>query len=540
MDLLVFFPNGRMTSKRTLLWLVMGITLVVMLLVFALRVSADAPVHQPQSITAVSPSLPTDRPRPRMVGNTIITGDTGVRLRGENPRRDDRASRNAPAFWADLRDNYHMNVVRILVYRPPQNYFGGCGTNCNLPTATQVIPDLDEWVDRASENGFYVIIDYHPVGGRDETDATDWWRVIAPRYKNRTHVIYEVTNEPGGAGVGLAGYEERMRQRIRADAPDTPLILWSVENARDDNVNAILQNNPQINANWNNAIVGLHMYWDYNYTSVQGLKNAYPLMNTEIGGWNENDYMKVTNDAESLGISWIWLDGATAGRVPPSSVYWSADPYFSGNTPPPAGTPTPTPTAPPSTPTPSPTPTPAGTPAPTPTPGGSTTIQLPGRLEAEDYRTGGEGVGYHDTTTGNNGNMYRSDDVDIQSTNDTSGAYNVGWTAAGEWLAYDVTVSKTDYYDLIARVASGAGGTKTIHIELDGVDITGAMNTTRGDGWQTWDNLIAANIRLTAGTHTLKIVFDTPSLNLNYLNVVSSLSVPTNYAYSVFLPVILR
>jgi hypothetical protein len=63
---------------------------------------------------------------------------------------------------------------------------------------------------------------------------------------------------------------------------------------------------------------------------------------------------------------------------------------------------------------------------------------VPGKIEAEDYDIGGEGVAYHDTTLGNEGGEYRGDDVGIQSTTDMGGGYNVGWIEEGEWLAYTV------------------------------------------------------------------------------------------------------
>ena len=42
-------------------------------------------------------------------------------------------------------------------------------------------------------------------------------------------------------------------------------------------------------------------------------------------------------------------------------------------------------------------------------------LSVPGRIEAEDYDLGGEGVAYHDTTPGNAGGAYRADDVDIET-----------------------------------------------------------------------------------------------------------------------------
>ena len=69
-------------------------------------------------------------------------------------------------------------------------------------------------------------------------------------------------------------------------------------------------------------------------------------------------------------------------------------------------------------------------------PYGGTVWSIPGRIEAEDYDTGGEGVAYHDTDSGNNGGDYRLNDVDI----DTSSAdYAVGWIDADEWLEYTST-----------------------------------------------------------------------------------------------------
>ena len=58
------------------------------------------------------------------------------------------------------------------------------------------------------------------------------------------------------------------------------------------------------------------------------------------------------------------------------------------------------------------------------------------RVEAEDYDAGGPGVAYHDTTHGNSGGVYRTDDVDI--TSPSSGRYVVFDTAAGEWTRYTV------------------------------------------------------------------------------------------------------
>ncbi len=65
------------------------------------------------------------------------------------------------------------------------------------------------------------------------------------------------------------------------------------------------------------------------------------------------------------------------------------------------------------------------------TPYGGTPVALPGTVEAERFDEGGSGVAYVDTTAGNGGGQYRSTDVDIDSTTDTGGGYNVGRTRPG-------------------------------------------------------------------------------------------------------------
>lgn len=144
---------------------------------------------------------------------------------------------------------------------------------------------------------------------------------------------------------------------------------------------------------------------------------------------------------------------------------------------------------------------------------------IPGRIQAEDYKAGGEGVGYHDTTPGNQGATYRTDDVDIQpkATND---GYNVGWVTAGEWLAYDVNVAANGTYSFKARVASGAAGTKKLHLEIDGKNV-GDASFSSADGWQSWTEVSIGDVALTAGSHTLKIVADTAGFNINYLDVAA-------------------
>src|SRR5258708_37435118 len=89
---------------------------------------------------------------------------------------------------------------------------------------------------------------------------------------------------------------------------------------------------------------------------------------------------------------------------------------------------------------------------------------VPGKIEVENYNSGGEGIAYHDIDATNNGTQYRTDGVDIEATTDTGAGYDVGWTATGEWLKYTVNITTTGTYSLAFRVASPNIGS-TFHME---------------------------------------------------------------------------
>ncbi|MCU1385700.1 MAG: hypothetical protein JWL71_4397 [Acidobacteria bacterium] len=168
-----------------------------------------------------------------------------------------------------------------------------------------------------------------------------------------------------------------------------------------------------------------------------------------------------------------------------------------------AGTSTATPPPPPPPP-PVPTPSPVGV----STPYSGTPVALPGTVQFENYDNGGSDVAYFDTTAANNGGAYRSNAVDINTTNDTGGGYRVGYTAAREWLNYTVKVAATKIYALDVRLASaGVGG--TFHIEVNGVDKTGPIAVPNTGSWTTWKTITKTGVALSAGTQILRVVMDT-------------------------------
>jgi len=153
------------------------------------------------------------------------------------------------------------------------------------------------------------------------------------------------------------------------------------------------------------------------------------------------------------------------------------------------------------------------------TPYGGTPRSIPGLIQGEDYDSGGEGLAYHDADTANNGGQYRNDGVDIETTTDSGGGYNVGWIENGEWLEYAVNVASTSSYDFSFRTAalSTAG---TCHVEIDGVDVTGAFTIPVTGAWQTYTSVVKTSASITAGQHIMRVAMDVGAFNLNWLNIV--------------------
>jgi hypothetical protein len=109
---------------------------------------------------------------------------------------------------------------------------------------------------------------------------------------------------------------------------------------------------------------------------------------------------------------------------------------------------------------------------------------IPGVIQAEDFNTGGEGVGFHDTSPENEGFGYRiNEGVDIKGMDtiknqsgfkpwmiSTESTPTVGWIYAEEWMKYSVNVRKGTY-DISLKYAT-PGLEKKLAVFLDDILIT--------------------------------------------------------------------
>jgi hypothetical protein len=158
-------------------------------------------------------------------------------------------------------------------------------------------------------------------------------------------------------------------------------------------------------------------------------------------------------------------------------------------------------------------------------------------LQAENFDTGGEGVAYHDAESQNLGGAYRpGEGVDIETTTDAGGGFGVGYVRAGEWLEYTVDVARSDVpFQVGLRLAAPQSGA-TMHLELDGANVTGSLAVPNTGGWQTWQTLTKTGVALAPGRHVLRVVFDRAGANgyvanLNSITFAPDVS-PTQKPYT--------
>ncbi|WP_094708017.1 carbohydrate-binding protein [Hahella sp. CCB-MM4] len=133
--------------------------------------------------------------------------------------------------------------------------------------------------------------------------------------------------------------------------------------------------------------------------------------------------------------------------------------------------------------------------------------------QAEDYNN------YYDTSPGNSGGAYRSDDVDVEPTSDSGGGFNVGWIDNGEWLVYEnLHIPTTGNYIVRMRVASPGGATASVDLNA-GQTILKQFNIPDTGGWQNWTTL-TATVNISAGTHNLGVYAATSNWNFNWIEIV--------------------
>ncbi len=141
--------------------------------------------------------------------------------------------------------------------------------------------------------------------------------------------------------------------------------------------------------------------------------------------------------------------------------------------------------------------------------------EAPYELMSAKFDLGGQGNAFHDNdghdASGQNGN-YRVSNGDNSSTAVDIEGYglNVGWTNPGEWLLYTVEVVDAGEYKVDVQAASPSAS--SFHLELNGENVTGTINTPNTGGWGAYQWVTTPEdkltLNLTKGKHKITYYFE--------------------------------
>ena len=291
----------------------------------------------------------------RVSGNRIVTkeGQT-IRLRGVNfgdpflLEKDDFDRDGLPDhhFSEKIEEDFARvkalgaNIVRLMVY---PGYYRLVGGERYLTTY------VDRMVNLAEENKLYIIIDYHVIGRPggwydSPSDATLWeypakvhytdsemavsfWNKVATRYSKKSHVLFEIYNEPADDTADFTWADWRPTGQLLIDTVrkhSDNIILGSGPKYSND-----LSDVPKNPYNDTNLVYVAHVYpgnvpkgedqvaqWE---RSFGFLASTYPVIVSEWGFSNGGDE---TTNGTLEGYGRPLLD-----YLDPKNIHWTAFVY---------------------------------------------------------------------------------------------------------------------------------------------------------------------------------------------------------------------
>lgn len=187
---------------------------------------------------------------------------------------------------ASIQENFGINVIRFAFYTDENGYCDG-GTS----RQEQMLADLIEGVDAATDLGLYVIIDWHMVGAENPADknpltyleqSKKFFSYISNYYKKQKNILYEIMNEPNGdtTWADCKKYAEEVIPCIRANSDGIILVgnpRWTAD------LNSVMKD-PLVG--YENIMYTYHFYAaDHRQTSQveNAYDNGFPVFISEYG-----------------------------------------------------------------------------------------------------------------------------------------------------------------------------------------------------------------------------------------------------------------
>lgn len=140
------------------------------------------------------------------------------------------------------------------------------------------------------------------------------------------------------------------------------------------------------------------------------------------------------------------------------------------------------------------------------------------RVFAADYLEGGEGVGYHDIDSKNDGGQYRDDGVDIWTSSTVPGRYDVG-LSDDEWIKVSHRFQNGGEYFLRAWIQNNNDISQqpTLDVFIDDKLIFQGASLTPTQAAGVYTNSNLGFVQMEPGEHTIQIQNHTAFIGITYL-----------------------
>lgn len=183
--------------------------------------------NEATSPTALGPATPSSAGALQVVGTQLCDqAGNPVQLRGASTHGlawfPDYVN---PEFFAELRQSWNANVVRLALYTAE---YGGY---CEGGNQDELYNLVRNGVSYAADADMYAIVDWHvlsdanPLAHADE--AAEFFGRISADLSGNNNVIYEICNEPNNDTTweDVKAYAQRIIPTIRVNDPDAVIIV---------------------------------------------------------------------------------------------------------------------------------------------------------------------------------------------------------------------------------------------------------------------------------------------------------------------------
>ncbi|KIC01751.1 carbohydrate-binding protein [Flavobacterium sp. JRM] len=112
--------------------------------------------------------------------------------------------------------------------------------------------------------------------------------------------------------------------------------------------------------------------------------------------------------------------------------------------------------------------------------------------------------------------------IQVETTTDTDGGSNVGYTDTGDWMAYNnINFPTTGAYLIEYRVASAVNGAKISSDLNAGTIPLGNVTIPNTGGWQNWQT-VSQTVNVNAGTYNFGIYIQSSGVNINWIKITKT------------------